>query len=106
MITFTIPDVTQIPYTSRGSTYWYLKTGSVPVYRSVSRPTTRSATTARRAQQFPARRATLLVPWTIGVAGLLRRIVAALHAVHAGLQQHRSGGDAGGVAYVRTTTNR
>ena len=58
VVAFTIPDVTQIPYTSRGSTYWCLKTGlcpGVPVQFPGQR--TRSATTARQVRRFQARRA-------------------------------------------------
>ncbi len=73
VIAFTIPDVTQIPYTSRGSTYWCLKTGLCPgVPVSFPANYTVSNNCAPDAAVPGAKGDSILVPWTIGVAGLLR----------------------------------
>ena len=73
VIAFTIPDVTQIPYTSRGSTYWCLKTGLCPgVPVSFPANYTVSNNCAPGAAVPGAKGDSILVPWTIGVAGLLR----------------------------------
>ena len=73
VVAFTIPDVTQIPYTSRGSVYWCLKTGlcpGVPVQFPAS--VTISNNCAPNAAIPGSKGDSILVPWTIGVAGLLR----------------------------------
>ena len=74
VVAFTIPDVTQIPYTSRGSTYWCLKTGACAASRRrVPANFHVSTTTARPNAAIPGSKGdSVLVPWTIGVAGLLR----------------------------------
>jgi len=73
VIAFTIPDVTQIPYTSRGSVYWCLKTGlcpGVPVQLPANYTVDNNC--APGAAVPGAKGDSILVPWTIGVAGLLR----------------------------------
>jgi hypothetical protein len=73
VVAFTIPDVTQIAYTSRGSTYWCLKTGlcpGVPVQLPANYTVLNNC--APNAAIPGAKGDSILVPWTIGVAGLLR----------------------------------
>lgn len=73
VVALTIPDVTQIPYTSRGSVYWCLKNGcpGVPVQFPAS--VTVDNNCASVLTGIPgANGDSVLVPWTIGVAGLLR----------------------------------
>lgn len=73
VVAFTIPDVTQIPYTSRGSTYWCLKTGLCPgVPVQFPATVTVSNNCAPNAAIPGSKGDSVLVPWTIGVAGLLR----------------------------------
>ena len=71
VIAFTIPDVTQIPYTSRGSTYWCLKTGLCPGVPA-SFPANYTVSDNCAPAVAGAKGDSILVPWTIGVAGLLR----------------------------------
>lgn len=74
VVVFTIPDVTQIPYTSRGSVYWCLKTGACPgVPAQFPANVTVDNNCASPVTGIPgANGDSVLVPWTIGVAGLLR----------------------------------
>lgn len=73
VVVLTIPDVTQIPYTSRGSTYWCLKTGlcaGVPVQLPANYTVNNNCAPERA---IPGSKGdSVLVPWTIGVAALLR----------------------------------
>jgi len=72
VVAFTIPDVTQIPYTSRGSTYWCLKNGCPGVPVSFPPTFTVDNNCASPLTGIPgANGDSVLVPWTIGVAGLL-----------------------------------
>ena len=93
------PDVTQIPYTSRGTTYWCLKTGALSRCPGASsRPTSRSATTARRTRRFPARRA--IRSWCRGPSAwpaLLRASSPPFTPFTLDCSNTDSGGDAGGV---------
>jgi hypothetical protein len=73
VVALTIPDVTQIPYTSRGSTYWCLKTGLCPgVPVQLPANVTVSNNCAPNAAIPGAKGDSVLVPWTVGVAGILR----------------------------------
>jgi len=73
VVAFTIPDVTQIPYTSRGSTYWCLFTGLCPGVTKQFPPTfSVNNNCAPNAAILGSKGDSILVPWTIGVAGLLR----------------------------------
>jgi hypothetical protein len=73
VVAFTIPDVTQIPYTSRGTTYWCLKTGLCPgVPAQFPANVTINNNCAPGAAVPGSKGDSILVPWTIGVAGLLR----------------------------------
>lgn len=73
VVAFTIPDVTQIPYTSRGSVYWCLKNGCPGVPVQFPATVTVNNNCASALTGIPgANGDSVLVPWTIGVAGLLR----------------------------------
>ena len=73
VVAFTIPDVTQIPFTSRGSTYWCLKTGACPgVPAQLPANYTVLNNCAPNAAIPGSKGDSVLVPWTIGVAALLR----------------------------------
>lgn len=73
VVAFTIPDVTQIPYTSRGSVYWCLKNGCPGVPVSFPASVTVDDNCASLLTGIPgANGDSVLVPWTIGVAGVLR----------------------------------
>jgi lysophospholipase L1-like esterase len=72
VVAFTIPDVTLIPYTSRGSTYWCLKTGACGFPAQFPPTVTVDNNCAPNAAIPGSKGDSVLVPWTIGVAGLLR----------------------------------
>lgn len=72
VVALTIPDVTQIPYTSRGSTYWCLKTGLCGFPAQFPVTVTVDNNCAPNAAIPGSKGDSVLVPWTIGVAGLLR----------------------------------
>lgn len=73
VVAFTIPDVTSIPFTSTGTVYWCLKTGLCPGVPAASFPPGFTVTNACApgAAVPGAKGDSILVPWTIGVAGLL-----------------------------------
>lgn len=73
VVALTIPDVTQIPYTSRGSTYWCLKTGLCGIPAAGFPPTFSVDNNCAPNAAIPGSKGdSVLVPWTIGVAALLR----------------------------------
>ncbi len=73
VVAFTVPDITQIPYTSRGSTYWCLATGACGIPAAGFPPTfTVSNNCAPNAAIPGSKGDSILVPWTIGIAALLR----------------------------------
>ena len=73
VVAFTIPDVTQIPYTSRGSVYWCLKNGCPGVPVQLPASVTVADNCASALTGIPgANGDSVLVPWTVGVAGVLR----------------------------------
>lgn len=73
VVAFTIPDVTQIPYTSSGTIYWCLKTGACPgVPAQFPANVTVNNNCAPNAAIPGSKGDSVLVPWTIGVAGLLQ----------------------------------
>lgn len=73
VVVLTIPDVTQIPYTSRGSVYWCLKNGVCPGVPASFPPNVTVDNNCASGQIIPGSKGdSILVPWTIGVAGLLR----------------------------------
>lgn len=69
----TVPDVTVIPYVSSGTVYWCLKTGLCPGVPAGGFPATFTVTNACAPNAaIPGSKGdSILVPWTIGVAGLL-----------------------------------
>ncbi len=73
VVAFTVPDVTKTPYTSRGSTYWCLKTGACPgVPAQLPANYTVLNNCAPNAAIPGSKGDSVLVPATIGVAALLR----------------------------------
>ncbi len=72
VVAFTIPDVTQIPYTSRGSTYWCLKTGACGFPAQFPATVSVDNNCAPNAAIPGSKGDSVLVPWTVGVAGLLQ----------------------------------
>jgi hypothetical protein len=75
VVVYTVPDVTQIPFTSRGSVYWCLKNpGVCPGVPAPNPPFPPTFTVAANcAPQLAGGQGDVtLVPWTIGIAGLLR----------------------------------
>ena len=74
VIAFTIPDVTVIPYTSRGTTYWCLKTGFCPGVPAAPFPPTFTVNNncAPDAAIPGSKGDSVLVPWTIGIGAILR----------------------------------
>jgi phospholipase/lecithinase/hemolysin len=73
VVLFTVPDVTVIPYTSRGSTYWCLRTGLCGFPQQLPSTLTVSNNCAPNAAVPGAKGDSILVPWTKG----LPRIAAA-----------------------------
>ena len=73
-IAFTIPDVTLTPYTSRGTTYWCLKTGFCPGVPAAPFPAnfTVNNNCAPNAAVPGSKGDSVLVPWTVGVVAILR----------------------------------
>jgi lysophospholipase L1-like esterase len=72
VVAFTIPDVTSIPFASTGTVYWCLKTGLCGQPAAPFPPTfTVSNNCAPNAAIPGSKGDSILVPWTIGVAGLL-----------------------------------
>jgi hypothetical protein len=73
VVASTVPDITQIPYTSRGSVYWCLKNGCPGVPVQFPPTVTVDNNCASPLTGIPgANGDSVLVPWTIGVVGLLR----------------------------------
>jgi lysophospholipase L1-like esterase len=73
VVVFTVPDVTQIPFTSRGSTYWCLKTGLCGIPAAPFPANYTVANNCAPAAAIPGSKGdSILVPWTIGYAALLR----------------------------------
>jgi hypothetical protein len=74
VVLFTVPDVTVIPYASKGSTYWCLRTGLCPgVPQQLPPALTVSNNCAPAAAVSGAKGDSILIPWTKG----LPRIAAA-----------------------------
>jgi phospholipase/lecithinase/hemolysin len=74
VVLFTVPDVTVIPYSSKGSTYWCLRTGLCPgVPQQLPPALTVSNNCAPGAAVPGAKGDSILIPWTKG----LPRIAAA-----------------------------
>lgn len=72
VVAFTIPDVTTIPFASTGTVYWCLKTGLCGQPAAPFPPNfTVSNSCAPNAAIPGSKGDSILVPWTIGVAGLL-----------------------------------
>jgi hypothetical protein len=73
VVAFTVPDVTSIPFVSTGSVYWCLKNGVCPGVPAGGFPPGFTVTNACApgAAVPGAKGDSILVPWTIGVAGLL-----------------------------------
>jgi lysophospholipase L1-like esterase len=71
---FTVPDVTVIPFASRGSTYWCLRTGLCPGVPQQLPPTLTVSNNCAPGAAVPgAKGDSILIPWTKG----LPRIAAA-----------------------------
>lgn len=72
-VLFTAPDPTGIPFFSTGTTYWCLGTGNCPgIPRQFPANVTVANSCAPGTAVPGAKGDSILVPWTIGVAGILR----------------------------------
>jgi lysophospholipase L1-like esterase len=72
VVAFTIPDVTSIPFTSTGTVYWCLKTGLCPGVPVQFPANVTISNSCAPATAIPGSKGdSILVPWTIGVAGIL-----------------------------------
>ncbi len=112
VVAFTIPDVTQIPYTSRGSLYWCLKNaGSCPGVPTPvpAFPPTFTVANNCAPNAIPGlggRGDSVLVPWTVGVAGLLRAYPPTLTPFNLDCSNTLQVVTPEEYAYVRTTTGQ
>ncbi len=73
VVVFTIPDVTLIPFASTGTVYWCLKTGLCGQPAAPFPPNFTVSNNCAPGAAVPGSKGdSILVPWNIGVAGLLR----------------------------------
>ena len=107
VVVLTIPDVTQIAYTSRGSTYWCLKNGCPGVPVSFPPTFTVDNNCASPLTGIPgANGDSVLVPWTIGVAGLLRASSAPFTPFNLDCSNTLQVVTPAEYKYIRTTTDQ
>lgn len=84
VVAYTVPDVTVIPYASRGQTWWCLKTGQCPGVPAGGFPPNFqvSNSCAPRTPLTPtAKGDSILVPWTKGIPRLVAAITPPFPAV-------------------------
>ncbi len=74
VVLLTVPDVRVIPYASSGATYWCLKTGACPGVPAAGFPATFTVNNScAPSGAIPTSSGEkVLVPWPVGIAGLLR----------------------------------
>ncbi|HEX5003674.1 MAG TPA: SGNH/GDSL hydrolase family protein [Gemmatimonadales bacterium] len=84
-VLFSVADVTVIPYTSRGATYWCLKTGLCPGVPAAPFPPnfTVDVSCAPNAAVPTSNGQSILVPWPVGIP----KIAAAAQGAPAGIPQ-------------------